>query len=795
MAEQTDANTSKSKSSKGGISIRSYLTACLHNWYWFVLSVLIFGCIAYLYGKSQPQLYSSSALVLIKTNMNDASGEAQVLSDLSSSRKYRSLTNEIYVIKSTTIMDEVVSKLNLNVNYYYHKYLRDVNIYNSTPVIITPLKEVTKPFTVVMRPRNNNELDFRIVGGTDGRWKRARYGSKVNSEFGPIAINKSECFDDGYYGEEMFATVSTVHSMAQGLVGGLNIVKDQKDANVLRMTLTTSNKQLSVAALNALIAAYNQYTIDDKNRVARNTESFIVDRINALSKDLGGIDSQIEHLKIINRYPTIESAASAYTERSNTSQNDLAAVDVQISLVSYIKDYISRASIHELIPSNSGISDIGINGLIEQYNQLCLNYQRLAATTGSENPVMLDLDKQLRTLRANLNRSIDGFLSTLRIKQNQARSQERKANSMMSTVPTQEKEITDITRQQKIKEQLYLYLLNKREENALQVAVTEPNAKVLEPAMSGWLISPMENKIVAMGLLIGFCLPAAVIFLIFWVYSLDTLIHSRYDVENNCAIPLLGEIPSKRRDQQDVELVVSETGTDRITEAFRIIRGNLDYVLPPKENGEGNVIQFTSTMPGEGKSFNAANLAITCAINGKRVIAVDFDMRKGTFSKYFNIDNISQGVSAYLSGRLDDVSKIIYHTDTSENLDVLPLGAIPPNPTSLLMSDRLATLIDILKKQYDYIILDTVPYALIADGALINRYVDLTIYVIRDAKVDKRYLDDLEKMYKSNKIKNLTILLGDVKADAKRYAYGYGYGYGNEEDGKKHRRRFRRHRS
>ena len=244
--------------------------------------------------------------MLIKTNMNDASGEAQVLSDLSSSRKYRSLTNEIYVIKSTTIMDEVVSKLNLNVSYHYHKYLRDVNIYSSTPVIITPLKEVTKPFTIILRPRNNNELDFRIVGGTDGRWKRARYGSKVNSEFGPIAIIKSDNFDDGYFGEEMFATVTTVHNMAQSLVNGLNIVKDQRDANVLRMTLTTSNKQLSVAALNALIAAYNQYTIDDKNRVARNTESFIVDRINALSKDLGGLDSQIEHLKIINRYSTIE---------------------------------------------------------------------------------------------------------------------------------------------------------------------------------------------------------------------------------------------------------------------------------------------------------------------------------------------------------------------------------------------------------------------------------------------------------------------------------------------------------
>ena len=768
MVERSEEKKSRAKKdSRSAISIRSYFTACLHNWYWFVLSVLIVGCLAYLYGKSRPQQYSASALILIKTNVDEASGEAQVLKDLSSSRNRRSLTNEIYVLKSSTIMDEVVSKLNLNVNYFCRMYLRDVNIYYTTPVIFTPLKEVTTPFTIHFRTRNDKEIDFRIAGGKDGRWKRASFGSKVNTDFGPIAITKGPNFSDDYDDNELFATVSTVHSTASQLIGGLNIVKDQKDANVLRLTLITQNPDLSATTLNALIAAYNQYTIDDKNLVARNTESFIVDRISALSKDLGGIDSQIEHLKIINRYPTIESAAEAYTQQSSTSQSDLANVDMQISLVNYVRDFISRSQLHDLIPSNSGISDIGINGLIDQYNQLCLNYQKLSATTGKDNPVMADLDKQMRALRANLIRSIDGFISTLRIKQSQVRSQGIKASSMMSTVPTQEKEITDITRQQKIKEQLYLYLLNKREENALQVAVTEPNAKVLESATSGWLISPMEQQILFFGLIIGFIIPAVVIFLIFWIYSLDTLIHSRYDVENNCDIPLLGEIPSKRKDQKDEELIVTETGTDRITEAFRIIRGNLDYVLP-KKAGEGYIIQFTSTMAGEGKSFNAANLALTCAINGKRVLAIDMDMRKGTFSKYFGIHDITHGLSSYLSGRLENVDTMIYTSENNKNLDIIPLGVIPPNPTSLIMGERLKELLETMKKRYDYIILDTVPYALVADAALINRYADLTIYVIRDAKIDKRYLEDLEKMYHSEKIKNMTILLGDVKADAKR---------------------------
>ena len=486
MSEQTEEKTNNEKEvSSGGISIKSYLFACLRNWYWFILSVIITGCLAFLYAKSRPQLYSASSLVLIKTDLKESGGGENVIADLSSSRRYRSLTNEIYVIKSLDIMKDVVSKLNLNVSYFYHKYLRDVAIFNESPVLVTPVKEVTSPFSLEVRTTGPGTADFRFAGSKDGHWKRTKFGSTINTDFGPIRFDKNPNSDDSYINEVFTVHVTTVNSRARQLIGGLNIIKDQKDANVLRLTMTTNNAQLSTSALNALVAAYNQFTIDDKNRAARNTEAFIVDRIDALSKDLGGIDSQIEHIKQINRYPTIETAAQVYTQRSTTSTDQLTSVEMELSLVEYVKNYINSAGPYDLIPANAGINDQSINGLIERYNTACLNYQHLASTSGDQNPALVDIKKQVTAMRQSLTHTVDNYINTLRIKKNQMMASERSANSMMMTVPTQEKAINDITRQQKIKEQLYLFLLNKREENALQVAITEPNARVLEPATGG----------------------------------------------------------------------------------------------------------------------------------------------------------------------------------------------------------------------------------------------------------------------------------------------------------------------
>ena len=761
------------KKASQSIPLRAYFMACARNWYWFVISAVIFTCLAFLYAKSQPQLYSSDALILIKTKDSNSGTQSQVFSDMGVTTGNNYLPNEQFKIRSTKLMETVVNALGVNVSYYGHVFLRDVNIYKTTPLQITPLRQITQPFTMVVVPKGGNDFEFKIDG--EDTWKKAHFGNKVNTSMGPIAITKTKNYTEAYKDFKVIVRVTTPLARARSLVGSLKAELADKTSDVMRLSLTTDNNDLGIDLLNALIVAYNQDAINDKNLVARSTESFIADRVEALSKDLSGVDTQVAQLKVSAAGTAMygdPSTSVAYADRASE-------VDMQISLATYIQDYLTRMSGHELIPSNTGIANTGIEGQIAQYNEAMLQYQKIAATSSSENPVMIELTNSLTSIKANILRGLANYINSLRIQQTQARSRQSIATGSMVAVPSQEKAITEVTRQQKIKEQLYLYLLNKREENALQLAITEPNAKIIEDARgSGGPIYPQASRIILIGFLLGLLLPAVLLYGIFWYYSLDNMVHTRRDVENMCNIPILGELPM-RPAKNDREIVVSEEGRDRMSEAFRIVRNNLDYVVD-RRNFEGAIIQFTSTRPGEGKSFVAANLALTSAYSGKHVVAVDLDLRKGRFSEHVGLHQSPVGVSAYLSGNVDDIKRIIKHDVLGcTNFDFIPLGAIPPNPTNLLMSNRFRTMIAELKKDYDYVILDTVPFGLIADAAIINRHVDLTIYVVRDGMVDRRYLEELERMSQEGKIKNLTVLVNDIKIDSKHYGYGgYGYGYG-----------------
>ena len=746
--------------------------ACLRNWYWFVLSVIACGCIAYLYGKSQPMLYNSKALILLKSKDTDVGAQSKAFSDLGMTSTSTFMPNEIYKIKSPDLMEGVVKNLGINVQYYGHVFLRDVNIYRSTPVNITPLRDINQAFSMVVVPKGGNDLEFKVEG--DGGWKKAHFGNKVATKYGPIAITKTKNYTELHKDFDVIVRVSTPAMLAKRIVGSLSAEHADKVSDVLRLSLLWDNKDEAVDILNALIASYNQEAINDKNVVARSTEAFIAERVEALSKDLSGVDSQVAALKTSAANRAIYADASTGLRYADKT----ADVDMQIALASNIASYISGMGGNELIPSNTGIANTGVEGQIQQYNEAMLKYQKIATTSSSENPVMIELERSLSTLKANIMQGLNNYIASLRTRQSQAQSQQSMATGSIVAIPSQEKAITEVSRQQKIKEQLYLYLLNKREENALQLAITEPNAKVIEAATGYGPVSPIPSRIMMMGLLLGLLIPALLLYAVYWYYSLDTKVHTRHDIEDMMDVPIIGELPAKKQHQADQEVVVTENGHDRITEACRIIRSNIDYIATPKP-GEGLVIQFTSTMSGEGKSFVAVNLALSFAHSGKRVVAVDLDLRKGRFSEYVGLQDSNLGASTYLSGKTDKLESIIHHGSFHENLDFICVGAIPPNPTNLLMSQKFKQLIAQLKQQYDYVFLDTVPFSIIADAALINREADMTIYVIRDGKVDKRYLEDLDKMIRDGKIHNATILVNDIKIDNKHYGYGsYGYGYG-----------------
>ena len=620
LAARAAAEEKKKKRARTGIKWDRLFMACAYNWYWFVLSMIVCASISYLYAKTKPQFYMARSSILIRSKDSAQGTPSMTFSDLGLNT-VNYIPNEPHKLRSSRVMEVVVNSLGLNVQYYGHMFLRDVNIYKDTPVQVTPLKEVTRGFSLTIVPKSSEEFEFRVNGG---EWKKAHFGNKVNTDFGPVAITKTKVFNNQYIDYTVLVRVLNPTSMARSLSGSLHVENADQHSDVLNLAIRGENPEMCADILNALVVAYNQEGINDMNQIARNTEAFIAERVSDLSKDLSGVDNEVAIL-------TAGSANSRMwgTDGNTMNQiNQTEDVTLEINLVSQIRRFIASMGPGELIPANNGMNNAGISSQINQYNEAMQEYQKISATSSAENPVMKELSSSLTAQKKNILASLDNYMSTLRTRQGQAQRMQSQAQSSMTANPSHEKAITEVTRQQKIKEQLYLYLLNKREENALQMAITEPNAKVMEPAIPNHspVTAPL-TRIVLTGMIIGLLIPAFILYGVFWYFSLDKTIHTRREVEEVCDIPILGELPAKKSNVTG-EIVVNETSNDRMNEAFRIVRNNLDFVTnQDKPNGEGTVIQFTSTMSGEGKSFVAVNLALSYTYVNKSVIVVDLDLR------------------------------------------------------------------------------------------------------------------------------------------------------------------------
>lgn len=765
------------KKNRNSVLIHELLNSILDNWYWFVISITVCLTAAYSYAKSEPQVYRATAEIMIKTGTQGQAGqltESTLFADMGLNGAANNVEGEIYVLGSSSLIDQVVRRLGIDVTYSVRPILRVVDIYDTTPVRVSFAdKELMEGFTMEIAIVDSLSYDYKIIGVTnDDEWKNARYGDTISVARGRFAVDKTPYFEEKYDNGNITVQVNSIDDTIDSILGNLLIVKADKITDVLRLTLDDSNFRRAKDILNMLILVYNEEVINDKNRVATNTERFIIERIAAISQDLGGIDRQIEQLKKDNNIPDFGSIAGTLLQTDEKHKEDIIAIDTEINLAQFIRSYISDpAKQSEFIPANTGISDLGIESQIAKYNEEQLRLNKLLVNSGINNPVTTDLIKTLNVTRENMIRSIDNFLSLLRIKRDRAVSQANIDNRRIAAVPTQEKLANDVVRQQKIKEELYLYLLNKREENALQLAITESNAKIIESADgSSTPIMPVMSRFLALAFIVGLILPAAIIFL---VRFLDNKVRTKADIEREVSIPILGELPRKSKNQRDSEIVVSENSRDHISEAFRIIRSNIDFFVKTKK-GANAVIQLTSTRPSEGKTYITINLAFSFAYTGKRVVLVDLDLRRSELSKILG-KGIKTGVSTFLSGRTEELDHAIIKGVQGDNVDFIPAGIIPPNPANLLMSDRFEVMIQELRKRYDYIFLDTVPAMVVADAVIINRVADITLYVIRNGKIDRRYLQELEKIYKEGKFNNMNIVLSDVNMDKRGYGYLYGY--------------------
>lgn len=768
---QTNNSSNKNDQGLNIVDLFMYLAS---QWKWFLLSILICGGIAWYNYARAPLVYFRSATVIIKDPSNKASTSG--LDRFDNFINKVNVANEILQFRSKKLMREVVQRVHADVSYQIKDGLRSNELYNESPVLVSlpdALPEQSFSFTMTLKDAKTVTLsDFSGIEAKPS-YEVALNDTVAIIEGMNVVVTATNYLRDSWLNTPIRVQKLPVESMVNYYKNALGIQQEEEEASILTLALKDSSPARAEDVLNTLITVYNEEAIKEKNQVAVNTANFINERLIIIERELGNVESNLESFKQRNQIVDIASSAGMYMTESQKYNADAMELETQLRLANFIKDYLTDPSKEtDLIPSNTGISDMNIENQISLYNAAKLKRDHLIDDSSVNNPVVQELNNSLRAMKQSIIRAVDNMIVSLNVKRNDAQNREMRAQDRVTAIPTKERQMLSIERQQKIKEALYLFLLNKREENALSQAMADNNARVIDGAEgSNAPISPNRNRILLLGLLVGIALPGAVCLAILFM---DTRVHGRKDIEGVTSVPYLGEIPLDKeamKDHRRKVMAVKEQCDDIVSEAFRILRTNMAFLS--KKDKPAQVITFTSFNIGVGKTFIARNLSMSLAYMKKRVVMVDLDIRKGTLSRHFGHYHV--GVTNYLSDNTVKVDDIIQH---QEGFDLIPAGILAPNPAELLMDNRLDELMNELRTRYDYIIADNVPVGLIADATIANRIADLTIFVVRAGKLDRRQLPDIEKLYQEKKLKNMALVLNGANPERHGYGYSYGYGYG-----------------
>ncbi|PUB28519.1 capsular exopolysaccharide synthesis family protein [Elizabethkingia sp. YR214] len=764
------------------INVLDLLKYLLHNWKWFALSILVFGGYYYYQYCKTPFVYSRSEVVMIKNSSNTPTTARITRTNVSSSV---SVKDEILQLRSKELMRQTIDRLGADISYKVHRGLRDYELYKKSPVKVVfsnKSPESRYGFTIIpIDAKNVIVKDWNK--NVDGQEVKVVLNQLTKTPFGEIIIVPSKYYHKDNYGESILVTKYPREEMMLGLMGNLKVKQMEEDASLLQVSLDDLSSERADDILGTLIKMYNEIYLQDKNKIAVNTANFIKDRLAIIESELGAVEANIENLKIDNQGLDIETAGGMYLSESNQYKTEKTKTETDLRLAEMMRSYLNNKNRNELIPNNTGLVDASVESQIAEYNMALLKRNRLAEGGNTLNPVVVDLDEALKSMRNNINRAVDNALRGLTIKMRNAQREEEQAIGKTLQMPKKQRAMLSVERQHKVKEELYLYLLNKREENALNEAMTDENIRVVDPA-SGPDVAVYPNRLkkIFTGVALGTAVPAVILLS---MLVLNTGVRGRQDLENVLSVPFLGEIPLARgRRQGKGDILVSGSGRDPLTEAFRILRTNINFMT--KDDAPPKVLTFTSFSAGVGKTFSVLNLATTLSFLEKKVVVIDLDLRKGTLSSRVDLLH-GKGSSHYLSSPSISIDEIIHKSDVAEGVDFIPIGAIAPNPVELLLGKRLDELITKLKERYDYVIIDGVPVGIVADASIIDRVADLTLFIIRIGKMDRRQLPEIEKIYQEKKLSNLAIVLNGLKLNGYGYGYGgygygsYGYGYGEEK--------------
>lgn len=579
-----------------------------------------------------------------------------------------------------------------------------------------------------------------------------------------------------------------MHVVRSGLYGAvgtcssrLSVALNDEESTVLSLSYRDVSPARAEDILNTVIAVYNENWVKDKNQVAVSTSLFISDRLAVIEGELGNVDENISSYKSEHLLPDVQAASNLYMAQSSQTSSQILALSTQLSMVRYIRNYLATtAEQNQLLPANSGLENVGIEKQISEYNTLQLQRNNLVANSSEQNPLVMDLDQSLATIRGAIISSIDNLEVTLNTRIRNLQRNEQQTTDRIAANPTQAKYLLSVERQQKVKEALYLFLLQKREENELSQAFTAYNTRIITPPMGSMVpTAPVRRNILLVAFALGLLIPAVIIFM---RENMNTKIRGRKDLEN-LSLPFAGEIPlcgqkSRRailtkKVKEKNSVVVKEGKRDLINEAFRVLRTNVEFMSGEEKHSQ--ILVVSSFNPGSGKTFLTMNLAASLSIKGKRILVIDGDLRHGSASAY--VGSPKTGLSDYLGERLEQLDEIIQPVPDYANLFILPVGTIPPNPTELLEKERFVTLMNSFRKEFDYILIDCPPVELVADTQIIESQADRMLFVVRTGLLERSMLNELEIFYKEKKFKNMALVLNGTEVNNRSYKYGYRYGY------------------
>lgn len=796
-------NNNNNSTADNILSIKDIWEIFVGHFWLFVASVAVCLALGVAYILSTSPVYERSASIMIKDNEQGRSISSQAsqgFENLGLFQTNTNIINEINVLKTTGFMSEVVNRLGLEYTYKVrHNGLRWIDLYKSAPFKVQlDSVDVDLSFSLEFTAPNVYEAGINYANGEKASGEfTGKLGEQIETKYGKLTILATPLLVDSteIVGNSYLFSKSNTKSTAKRYLEALTVILRSDDASIIDLKIKDENTERAENILNTLISVYNENWIKDKNEITFNTSGFIDERLTVIERELESVDGNIASYKSEKLLPDVAAVAGIQLQQTTNNTNEQLAIKNQLSMAHYIQGYLQNDnSTSQLLPANSGIDNNAIEAQISQYNELLLQKNMLLANSSEKNPLVADMIANLQSIKGVINTSINDHISTLTIQLSNLKVEEVQNKEKLSSTPRQAKELLSVERQQKIKEELFLYLLQKREENELSQAFSAYNTKILSLADGAPApVEPRKIIILFFAMMLGFALP--VLYLILKT-ALNTTVSNKKDLAELSQIPFIGSLPriapSNRRDKDISGIVVSEGNRDVTNEAFRVIRTNIDFINSDRKEGGAHVIQVISMNPGSGKTFITSNLATSMALKDSKVLLIDADIRKATLSALVGTPKF--GFSDYLSGRKSDINQLIMADELFANLDILPVGIIPPNPSELLLKPRFAELVSYLRTQYDYIFFDCPPTEVVPDAAIISKVCDTAIYVIRAGKFDKRLLPDLKALYESKKYNNMCILLNDVRYSGKGYygyrkygyygygsGYGYGYGYGNDK--------------